>query len=92
MRFFCSGEMGKFNFATGCMAAMGSTTLKKLKLVSSGICGAGPGTGGQRKFKRTGAASVLGDILVPQLGLFGDEALHQGDAVGIVGNDHLNPA
>ena len=35
---------------------------------------------------------ALHDVLVPQLGLLADEARHQGDAVGVVGDDHLDAA
>src|SRR5262247_3765860 len=35
---------------------------------------------------------ALHDVLVPQLGPIADEAGHQGDAIGIVGDQHLDAA
>ena len=48
----------------------------------------------QRVVDDDGAAHsvALHDVLVPQLRLLADEARHQGDALGIVGDDHLDAA
>src|SRR5262245_45678829 len=35
---------------------------------------------------------VLHNVLVPQFGFFANETGHQSNAVGVIGNDHLDPA
>ncbi len=38
------------------------------------------------------SAVSLADVLVPEVGVLGDEARHQPEAIGVVEDDHLDPA